>query len=51
MGLELVVDSEHDPYVRFPLLHLTDGRANQDLAVWLPKERRHKSSEGSICLL
>ena len=51
MGLELVVDSEHDPHFRLPLLHPTDGKADQDLAVRLPKERRHNSSEGSICLL
>ena len=32
VGLELVVDSEHDPHVNFPLLHLTDSMAQLDLA-------------------
>jgi hypothetical protein len=43
VGLEPVVDSAHAPHVHFPLLQLADS-------VWLPKEHRPNSSEGSICL-
>ena len=50
VGLELVVGSEHDPHVHFPLLHLTDPVAQQDLALWFAKEGRPNSVEGSICL-
>ena len=37
VGLEVVVDSEHDPHVNFPLLHLTDLMAEQDLALWFAR--------------